>query len=307
MENFGKIAKFILASAGIGILGYLVSREYKKSVERQKQEDKQREEELTEVGIDPERFEKEMVPGIDDENQVKALFMSVDTEIDEDIINVQNCIDNDNVIHLRQFDTDQRDKTIDFLFEIPESSSERGNYSVPKIADYINAFMKKKNELEKKLKQQIRTGLEGYFVVKFKNEYGHPMMGTVRIPKEIHLPYAYGKNDGLVDYIDQMRLDNLKKIDLSNFKINDVTDIEVIDIKLLFKLSINRELVGLKTLKEILINDLIDFEVNRSGSNSKTIYEYVMFNAYGPAGNWSLLHYYTYNKGKGVVIEDYEY
>lgn len=305
MENFGKFVKILLAGAGVGILSYLVTREYKKSINRQVQEDKEKEEKLIEAGIDPERFEKEMV-GVDNENMVKALYLSLDTEIDEDIIDIQNCIDNDNVIHLRQFDMDRRDKTIDILFEIPETSSERGNYNVPKISDYINAFMKKKTELESKLKQQIRTGLEGYFVVKFKNNEGHPVIGTTRIPKEIHLPYAYGKNDGLVDYIDQMRAHNMKAIDLSNFKTKGVTDVEVLDIKLLFKLSINREINDLSTIRNIL-KDLVDFEVERHGSSSKTVYKYIMFNAYGPAGNWSLLHYYTFKKGDGVVIEDYEY
>lgn len=305
MENFGKLVKFLLTGVGLGVLGYLAKREYDKSVKRQEEQEEKRQERLKNIGIDPDRFDKEMVPGEDDENLVKALYMSVDTEIDEDIIDIQNCIDNDNVIHLRQFDVEGRDKTIDILFEIPESSSERGNFSVPKIADYINAFMKKKNELEKTLMQQVRTGLEGYFVVKCKNEEGHEVLGTTRIPKEIHLPYAFGKNDGLVDYIDRMRADGLN-IDLSNFKLDGCTDIEVLDIKLLFKLSINRELTDLSTIKEIL-KDLVDFEVERSGSKNSTVYKYIMFNAYGPAGNWSLLHYYIHEKGNGIVIRDYLY
>lgn len=305
MENLGKIVKILIAGVGVGTLGYLLHREYKKSIIRQVQEDEKLGNELKEAGIDPERFNKENVSDVT-ENMVKALYMSVDTEIDEDIIDIQNCIDNDNVIHLRQFDIEGRDKTIDILFEIPESSSERGNFNVPKIADYINAFMKKKNELEKDLDQQIRTGLEGYFVVKFKNNDGHPMIGTISIPKELHLQYARGKNDGLVSYIDQMRALDLKNVDLSNFKIEGGTDLQVLDIKLLFKLSINRELTKLSTVREILKN-LVDFEVERQGSYLKTIYKYIMFNAYGPAGNWSLLHYYTYRKDEGIVIEDYEY
>lgn len=309
METFGKIVKILLAGAGLGILGFLVRREFKKSVERQVLEDKARDEKLLEAGIDPERFDKEMVPGVDDENMVKALYISLDTEIDKDIIDIQNCIDNDNVIHLRQFDVEGRDKTIDILFEIPETSSERGNFNVPKITDYINAFMAKKNELEKELKQQIRTGLEGYFVVQFKDSRGHKIQGIRRIPKELHLPYSRGKNDGLVDYIDYLRSKDFKSVDLSKYfdtSDNYYEGVELLDIKLLFKLSVNRELTNLLTIRGIL-KDLIDFEVSRAGSQSKTVYEYIMFNAYGPAGNWSLLHYYNFRKGKGVVIEDYEY
>lgn len=309
MENLGKIVKILIAGIGVGTLGYLLHREYKKSIIRQVQEDEKLDNELKEAGIDPKRFDNEDLSDVN-ENMVKALYMSVDTEIDEDIIDIQNCIDNDNVIHLRQFDIEGREKTIDILFEIPESSSERGNFNVPKIADYINAFMKKKNELEEKLNQQIRTGLEGYFVVGYINNDGHPIMGTVKIPKELHLPYAHGKNDGLVAYIDQMRNLDLKNIDIDELsKFVDIqgnTDLQVFDIKLLFKLSINRELTKLSIVKEIL-KDLVDFEVERQGSYLKTTYEYIMFNAYGPDGTWSLMHYYIHEKSKGVMIEDYYY
>lgn len=306
MGNFGKSWKIILTGVGLGILGYLVSREYKKSIKRQEQQDEQVREKLTEAGIDPDRYEKELESS-EDNSIVKALYMSLDTEVDVDVINIQNCIDNDNVIHLRQFDEDGKDKTLDILFEIPESMSERGNFSVPKIVDYINTFMKKKSELEKQLLQQVRTGLEGYFVVSYINEEGHKIIGTTRIPKEMHLPFASGKNDGLTSYIDHLRSNGMK-VDLSRFETVGGTNVEILDVKLLFKLSINRELTDLSTLRNIL-KDLIDFEVVRPGSNNnvKTVYEYIMFNAYGPAGNWSLLHYYTHEKGNGVVIRDYEY
>ena len=301
MKNSGKFAKIVLTGIGLGILGYLISRKYKKSISRQEKVEEQRRESLKSVGVDPDRFDEEMIPGVDDDNLVKALYLCADSKMDKDIISIGNCIDNDNVIHLRQYDQEGMDKTIDILFEIPETSSDRGNYNVPKISDYINSFMDKKNELEKKLLQQIRTGLEGYFIVEYTDEQGHKNHGSVRIPKELHLSYAFGKNDGLTDYIDKMRSSNLSEIDLSGFRCNGY-NVTVLDIKLLFKLSIRRESVNLVTLDNI-INSLVDFEVKRKGYKAKTVYEYIMFNAYCPSGGWSLMHYYTKTQN-GIIAKN---
>lgn len=310
MENFGKILKVILAGLGIGLLGFLVSKNYKKEVKKLENKDAEEKKNLAKVGIDKERFDKEMIPGIDDNNLVKALYLSVDSEWDEDVINIQNCIDNENVIHLGQSDAEN---TFNMSFEIP--AEVKGDFNSPTTIDFLRELGKAKRELEEKLTKEynfnyrIFTGLEGYFIVKFKNIEGHNMQGVLRVSEELYRPYATEKHDGFVEFVNNFREKGLKAEDLvksDSYDLINVIDLEILDIKVLYRMSVKRQFVNIQILKDMIKYLMDNIEVKR-GKGSKVTYDYVMFNTLGPAGNWSLLHYYEFLKGKGIVVSDYEY
>ena len=307
------IVKALLGTAIAGIAGYFITKEVKKQVKKQEKEDQVEKERLANVGIDKDRFDREMIPGIDDNNLEKALFICVrsNSDIDNDSIDIQNCIDNENVIHIRQFGA--RDNNFDYLLEIPESATnpEQGNYHSPRINDFLISFKNAKISLEKEMGLKIFTNLEGYFIVKCKKRIdGKEILGVVAIDNRLYYQYADEKHDGLVNYITDVRNNNLQ-VDFSKLNIEDFYDIQVIDVRLLFKFSFNRNDLDIKRSYEILkyLRDEINVVRGRNSSDlSKGFkYEYVMFNTLGPAGNWSLLHYYTVDSNKRIVSDFFTY
>lgn len=310
-----KILKVLFGTAVVGLTGYFIHKEYKKQVKKQEEQDRIRENKLAEVGINKDRFDRDMVPGKDDDNLEKALFICVrsNSDIDDDAIDIQNCIDNENVIHIRQ--SGARDNgSFDYLLEIPESATnpEQGNYHFPRINDFLRSFKTYKLNLEQMTGRRVFTNLEGYFIVKFKQR-GHAdeKLGVAAINKMLYSQYADDHHDGLVDYITDIRNNNLQ-VDLSGLDIDDdFYDIKVIDVRLLFKFSFNRKDLDIKTSYDILKYLRDEVKVYR-GKNTNLdnldkgySYDYIMFNTLGPAGNWSLLHYYTKCEDTGKIISDF--
>ena len=84
MANFlVKLAKVLFSGVILGIIGYFISKLFKDEVEKVKEQEEERAEELREAGInDPEKFNNVMIPGQDDNDFVKALFLSIDSDPD---------------------------------------------------------------------------------------------------------------------------------------------------------------------------------------------------------------------------------
>lgn len=318
MKTFVKI---LLAGIGLGVAGFLVKREYDKSKKQVEKEEQQLKEELEEVSISPEIYEKEIVQEEDEDNLAKQVYLSLrfDPKIDIDDINVSKFIledDSETVIHLRNGSDVRGNTTFDFLFEIPGTE---GDFARPNIPDYIRYFAGEvKNTLAKMTGFDVRTNLEGYYMVTYQegSDREDTKCISVRIPKEDHEDWADEKNDGLANYVNNLE-ENPEK--LKNIKIEDSRLIgksyKIVDTVLLFKLSLPRKsstrLEGLtvKSVRDILkyMTNNERLYVSRKGSNKTIAYPHIMVNAVDDFGVWSVSHYYEYRSGVGVVTDWYTY
>ena len=314
------ILKTLFGLAGAGLAGYFIVREYKKNVKTIEVQEETERKELEKIGINKDQFEKEIVPGLDDDNLTKALLFCVksNTDIDDDAIDIQSCIDNENVIHLRQ--TDARGfKSFDYLFEIPEDATQdSGNFKRPKINHYLREFKEVREEVEKTFGLRVHVGLEGYFIFRYKNVEGKLIQATARIPEEYYRPYADNEHDGLVDYISAIR-ENYNLINLSSLYQQGCTEVEILDVRLLYKYSFDRRSLDLKKSYEILkyLKNIVCVTRDRASREDKLYmdrgqagvvsYDYVMFNTVGPAGNWNLLYYYEKLPKEGIITNCFDY
>ena len=298
METFVKILKVIIAGIVLGIAGFLVTKNIKKEVKKLEDADEKEAERLAEEGLDKRRMDKEMIPGVDDDNFTKALFMSIDSEWDEDFIDAQKCIDHQNVIHIGHTDTE-----FNVFLEIPKKI--KGNYNSPSITDYLRVLKQEKYKLIEHLsrnsafKYKIFSGLEGHIIVTFKNPEGNTSHGTMLITEKLYESYADENFDGFVRFVEDFRsmspkeqLDVLYKS--GSYNLDGITDLEVLDVKVLYRYTFNRQFITINVAKDILeyIVDNIKVSVKGNNNGSGVQYDYIMFNTLGPAGNWSLLHYY---------------
>lgn len=299
MESFGKIVKLILALCGVGAISYFAVKEYKKAVKRDEKEEKEFEKTLNDVGISKKRFEKEMIPGEDDNNLVKALLLSIDSDpkwdIDSFYIDENNeLLRSENVIHLRQQTDARGDEKFDLLFEIPFKP---GNYNYPQLRDFIIGINEYKKYLEENEGFEIRTKLEGYFLI-IKD--GNVSMAS--IPAEYYSKFATDNNDGLGNYVKHLKKVGVKEVNLPD-------GMKVMSAKLLYKLSFNRNDLTIAKAKEIL-DDIInkeDYLVIGNDDNTEVRYDGVIFNTKDSSGYWSLINCYDLDEKNNIFVNSYAY
>ena len=309
--------KLLLAAIGLGTVGYLVKREYDKNKKQQQEIEKEFEKELEESGIDRDSYEMEIDPEVDEDNLSKKVYLSLITSpVDIRNINVHSFIevnDAENVIHLRTGFDEKGKSVFDFLLEIPDTI---GDYKKPQIGDFIKYFRSDvKSELEKMTSLEVRTNLEGYYMVMYLDESGEELCTSVRIPKEHYESFVGGKSkDGLTNYIEKLDNDAAfrKSIKLDDPRFNNTRYI-IVDTVLLFKLSMPRRSstcpygLTVKAVRDILKYMINEEKLCVPGQRECVPYPYIMVNAEDEGGYWSISHYYSYNKNKGIFIDWYDY
>ena len=216
MNNFGKTV--LIGGAG-ALLAYVGYKGVKSYIETKKQLDKKDQEEETELkksGLSRERVREIMIPEVDDLNLVKKLYLSVlhNPEFDIDIFDIDKCLDaGHKTIHVRQ---DKSNQFFELLLEIPGTVfTERGNYLLPTIGNYVSAYSSLSRELGEEVIKFTPTphhNLVGYFVLTDKVIDGkevHPDKASqqyFRIPREVYSEFADQQHDGLTKYIEQFLL-----------------------------------------------------------------------------------------------------
>lgn len=331
MKNSVKILGALALLAGAG---YLLYKGYRKEMKKLEEEEKEEKEHLDKLGIKKEKIEEEMTP--EDNNLVKAMYTGVrfSEKWDIDYVNVDDCLDNQNVIHVGISDTPNgKQQDLVFMMEIPEI--DEGNYKAPKIRDYISKFSEASKILwydivkmsERGSGRRPITKLEGYFVISyFKDGDIEEKFKFVKIPEELHRQYAHGEHDGLTEYVAALRSGKEKFGPVNIEMVDDDGDPiklgKAIDVQLFFKIiipiqqsdssyrpGINLE-TGLLCLKELTEIEIVK-DIDETGKYG-VIYDHIMFHAKDEkTGKWSLFKYYTTkldetNKQR-VIISDYTY
>ena len=334
MKNSMKILGTLALLAGAG---YLLYRGYKKELKKLEKEENIEKEKLDQLGISKEKIEEEMVPG--DNNLVKALYTGIEfsDKWDIDYVDIDGCLENENVIHVGISDTPNgKQQDFAFMLEIPEI--DEGNYKSPKIRDYISKFSEAAKHLwydivnmsdRNSAGRRPITRLVGYFVVSYKKEgETEERFKFVKIPEDLHKPYAHGEHDGLTEYVAALRGGKEKfgkvDIELVDEDGDPIKMAKAIDVQLFFKIiipiqrndigcnrpGINLE-TGLKCLKHLTEIEIVK-DIDDTGKYSVT-YDHIMFHAQDEkTGKWSLFKYYTTTIDKEtnkrrVIIRDYTY
>ena len=314
--------KLLLAAAGLGVVGFVVKREYDKAKKQQKQEEIKFEEELKEIGISRDCYEKEIISEFDEDNLCKKVYLCLkkDSNIDLDDIDVKTFIEIDSlsekVIHLRNSVDAKGKSCFDILVEIPELKP--GDWESPRITDYLNFFSKEaKREIEIMTGLEVRTRLEGYYMVDYQ-EVGDKEISCIScpIPEEDYRGFANGKNDGLVDYIQHLLEDKLHKTIEVNDSRLEGKSYRVMDAVLLFKFSLPSysstrpygvTVRSVRKILEYMMNPERFFVArDRENPKQKIVYHNVMANAEDQYGIWSMSHYYN-ETSEGVVVDQYVY
>ena len=189
--------------------------------------------------------------------------------------------------------------------EIPKKV--KGNYHFPSIVDHISVLNEERRKLSEYLYERtnirfnIFKDVIGYIIVCFKMGPEKIMThGSLKIVDSLYKSYANERNDGFVDFVNDFRRmsseEQLEIIYNSNcYDLSEISDLEILDLKVLYKMSFNRQFVDLKIAKSIISYIIDNVEITKRGETSRgcsTKYDYLMFNTTGPAGNWSLLHFY---------------
>lgn len=307
--------KFFGVAIATVAVGYLLYRRFRKEVKNLKEEEEKNEKELESLGVSKESREKiseEMLPG--DDNLVKALYAGIqfNSDWDIDIINIDSCLKNENVIHVGMERSQTGSSLLTLLVEIP--AIKEGNYRSPKIGDFVTALSKASEQMYNIAgitNEGVRpiTRLVGYFVVSYKDEENKEnKYEFIKIPQELHRSYARGKHDGLVEYISALR--SGQESGTLDMETSDGREFrgEAIDVQLFFKISfpIKGGIItngidlgtGLKCLKYIIDEVQVGEEIT---------YDYIMFHAPDENGKWNLFKYYTINEKRQIIIDEYTY
>lgn len=301
-----KILGVLAVAAG---LGYVLYKKYKKEMSKLEYEEKVEEKKLNDLGVSKKKVEKEMVPG--DNNLTKAIYAGIitNTKWDLDLIDIDGCLNHENVIHVIE-----NDSQLSFLIEIP--SFKDWSHKTPSIGDYITCFSKAADhmwyDITKISKRGERfrpiTRLEGYFVVSYVNDEEEEEYKYIKIPEELYKQYSRGKHDGLVEYISAVRDGK----ETNALEIDDSIEGKAIDVQLFFRISypIQRPMsnsvgltldTGLECLK-YLVDEL------EIGKNSTVTYDHIMFHVPVKAGeDINLFKYYTIDENNTIIIDEYTY
>ena len=290
--NLFSLMKLAFGLFGAAAVSYLAVDEYEKILAKNKKEEDKKNQDLKDLGVNPEKFKQEIeeVPVKDD--LVKALYLVADSNWDIETTWAENYITKENLMHLRQFTDPQTgverfDILVEILKDIP------GNYRRPGIGDYMRYFKQFRNEIQEKFSLRTWTCLEGYFAVVHKGEDGHNYLGAVVIPKELYKSFATEGNDGLANYVKHIRKEGFDSIDLSPYVGWENT--KVVDVKLLYKFSFNRNDLDLSTAQDLVEHFYYNIEIKRDPNDDRMgiQYDHVVFNTYNPSsGGWSLFHFY---------------
>jgi hypothetical protein len=132
----------IIAIAALGIA--VVYRKWFKTIKKQiETEENERNAELEQLGVSPEKLEQEVDPVEDGNDMVKALAVGTmfNPNWDYDIVDPELALNADHIISVTQeiFKGSKGENTdLVFYFDIPNYLS--GGYKSPKIGDYIKGF-----------------------------------------------------------------------------------------------------------------------------------------------------------------------
>lgn len=311
----------------LGVLAYVAYKSFKKEKAEQKaaeEEVEKREQELDELGVSSSKLDQEIDPEDkeDKDNLVKGLYVGIrfNPKWDEEIISIDRCLNEYNVIHLMQFDPG----VLSFTLEIPASVTiEKGHG--PKIGDYISTFTQASNKMWAdlvKFSPKPSTKLVGYFVLEYTEtkDSKESKYGYLRIPEFIYARYADEKFDGLTEYVKRVKSGEIKNIIETEFNdvdfgLSNLYNVKAIDIQLFFRIDFpiqtdNSFGINLKTGLECLrylTNELVVYR-NRDPRNGKGIkYDTIFFHAPNEDGIWDFLYYYDVDGSGKVIVQDYEY
>lgn len=342
-----KTLKILGSLSAILLIIYVFYKNCKKEVKKLEEAEKKTNAELKELGIPVKKLEKEMIPGLDDDNLVKTMFISMEfsDKIDSSFIDPDKAIDSEKVIHVRQTtDTKTKRQRLNFTLEIPTDyiSSTKGNYNSPRLPDFIRcskdaALYMSDNFV--KFAERPRTSLEGYFVFEYRyadmpeDEFYYT---SARIPECFYSRFAKDGHDGLSEYIEYLNtsrggtkeeVQEITSYLFCNTGSREIGKINLVDAILYFNISFeiqdNIEPTGinLKTGLDCL-NWLIDpengFKVtrgNKGNSREEFKYEHILFHAPDDSKykKWSLLWYYTTDDpenrsaSRRVISKDFTY
>lgn len=330
--------KKILTTVGV-ILGLVTAvvalwfkfkKDLKNLEEREKKIKENTKSKLNEFGVSLEKVEDEFVPGTDDDNLVKSIFVSMEfsSEIDTELIDVEaqesagewkyGWIDTPrrNVIHVRQSsDTKRNDQQrLDFLLEIPEVKV--GNFRSPRYADYIRCCKSAAEIMWQKYLPYSRKpfySLVAYGTLEYRftdmKEDDQAINLSFKIPESWYKDFADEKHDGLTAFIDYVNEHGYESINLETLDFNipdnkELEDVMLSNIQLFFQISFDiksEKAIGgidLVTSLKCLQYLIDDFKVSRDNANDRDAvwYEHIAFHApdyYSENQEFSLLWYYT--------------
>ena len=309
---------------------YVFYKKCKKEVKKLEEAEKKTQEELKDLGVSVSKLEKEMIPGIDDDNLVKAMYISMEFgDGDTDIFDPDEGINSYKVIHVRQStDTRTKRQRLDFMLEIPFEYLEetQGNFNCPRLPDFIRCskeasrylsdnFVNNGVKLEQ-FKEHPKTGLEGYYIFEYRyadmTEDQQSYFAPVKIPDYFYSRYAKNGHNGLTDYIKHLKQEGTSKDELheivsylfycSNGR--EISKICIVDAVLYFNISFgiqntfNPIGINLKTGLECLdwLYDKFRVKRNKDSENEGFKYEHILFHAPDESSkykDWSILWYYT--------------
>ena len=199
-----KVTKGLILVAGAAAL-YAAYRLYKKEQKKVLEAQKSDDEGLEDLGLDPETFRDNFVPGYDDSNLVKYLFASISQSSQWDADIISEALDDNTPVYITQREY-RGEYNLDIYFEFPRIVAGES----PSMGDYILSLKDLKAEIFKELKSKLTPErasyakepyhkLEGFINVGYANGYQE----LLPIPSEIYSQYADPANnrDGLTDFV----------------------------------------------------------------------------------------------------------
>lgn len=315
MKTFEKI----LIAVGTLALGYILYKKGKKELEGLEKQEQASNDELINLGVNPEKLRKEIMPE-DDKKLVKSLYVATafNSEFDMDIINPAKSIRSYNVVHVRESsDTKGKRQFLDILIEIPDYTGEKSNFA-PRIADYMRCLKEGSDYIWSRLvvfANDPRPKLEGYLLISYvynEKEY----FELLKIPESVYGIFKDGKHDGLSKFFEEFinkrvtpEMKNaVHKWIYEDEGFDEGTDVAPRDIYLMYRISYpirtGDHLTGidlpraLRTLKYLATK----FEVTRVEGKDPVYYDHLLFHH-----SENMLDYYTVNKKGEIVVKDIKF
>lgn len=199
MKNSNKILVGGLVLAGItaAYAAYRIFTKEVKKIEDAKQED---DAELEKLGVNPDKFREDLIPGIDDNNLVKNLYLGIARSSKWDVSVIDDALESETPVYVTQSEY-KGNNFLDLYFEIPRFHD--GDYNSPKIGEYITNFERLKRDITNHLKYIARpySKLVGLVCCDCRNLDGTVTQKFVQIPKELYSKYGNDRHDGLAEFI----------------------------------------------------------------------------------------------------------